>query len=117
MCEILELNKTFKTYKSDRSRNSISITSIPSYRSDRSFSSQKVKMSCENQAPLSEDFIIEERLAEERLAQEDEEDFDDGYESRQNKEETARIIEEIVEGITFKRRGTLIRTISRILRY
>lgn len=64
--------------------------------------------------PLRENFIIEEGLE-----MEDCEDLDDGYDSRQTKYETEQqqIIEEIVEGITLKRRGTLIRTICSIIRY
>lgn len=63
-----------------------------------------------DQVPLNEDYSnIEEghEVGEQ----------DDGYESRQSKEETQQIIEEIVEGINLKRRGTLIRTICSIIRY
>lgn len=72
----------------------------------------KMKMA-DGQAPLSEDFIIEEGHEMEEL----EENEDDGYESRQSAQETEQIIEEIVEGINLKRRGTLIRTICSIIRY
>lgn len=66
----------------------------------------------DSQAPLSEDFIIEEGLE-----LEEEVELDDGYDSPQRKDETEQMIEEIVEGITLKRRGTLIRTICSIIRY
>lgn len=73
----------------------------------------KMKMKVDDsQAPLSEDFIIEEGLELEEEAE-----LDDGYDSPQRKDETEQIIEEIVEGITLKRRGTLIRTICSIIRY
>lgn len=68
----------------------------------------------ENQTTLCENFIIEEGHE-----LDEGEELDDGYYSRQSKYETEQqqIIEEIVEGITLKRRGTLIRTICSIIRY